>query len=83
MYQVSVGAKRTKSREDLSLSLTRLLFLLAATVRLTAGLLPLLEPRMGIKPTMTKRTSPPREHSFSSSQPQKEKQTERARKEKK
>ena len=45
---------------------TRLLFLLAATVRLTAGLLPLLEPRMGIKPTMTKRTSPPREHSFSS-----------------
>jgi hypothetical protein len=62
---------------------TRLLFLLAATVRLTAGLLPLLEPRKGIKPTTTKRTSPPREHSFSSSQPQKEKQTERARKEKK
>ena len=62
---------------------TRLLFLLVATVRLTAGLLPLLEPRMGIKPTTTKRTSPPREHSFSSSQPQKEKQTERARKEKK
>src|SRR5271169_6395055 len=43
---------------------TRLLFLLAATVRLTAGLLPLLEPRMGIKPTTTKRTSPPREHSL-------------------
>jgi hypothetical protein len=62
---------------------TRLLFLVAATVRLTAGLLPLLEPRMGIKSTMTKRTSPPREHSFSSIQPQKEKQTERARKEKK
>ncbi len=62
---------------------TRLLFLLAATVRLTAGLLPLLEPRMGIKPTTTKRTSPPCEHSFSSSQLQKEKQTERARKEKK
>jgi hypothetical protein len=35
-----------------------------ATVRLTAGLLPLLEPRMGIKPTTTKRTSPPREHSL-------------------
>jgi hypothetical protein len=62
---------------------TRLLFLLAATVRLTAGFLPLLEPRMGIKPTTTKRTSPPCEHSFSSSQLQKEKQTERARKEKK
>jgi hypothetical protein len=44
---------------------TRLLFLLlVATVRLTAGLLPLLEPRMGIKPTTTKRTSPPREHSL-------------------
>ena len=42
---------------------TRLLFLLAATVRLTASLLPLLEPRMGIKPTTTKRTSPTREHS--------------------
>jgi hypothetical protein len=62
---------------------TTLLFLLAATVRVTAGLLPLLEPRMGIKPTTTKRTSPPREHSFSSSQPQKEKQIKRARKEKK
>ena len=56
--------------------------LLAATVRSTTGLLPLLEPRMGIKPTTTKRTLPPREHSFSSSQPQKEKQTGRARKEK-
>jgi hypothetical protein len=62
---------------------TRLLFLLAATVRVTAGLLPLLEPRMGIKATMTKRTSPLRKHSFSSSQPQKETQTERTRKEKK
>jgi hypothetical protein len=62
---------------------TRLLLLLAATVRLTTGLLPLLEPRMGIKPTTTKRTPPPREHSLSSSQPQKEKQTGRARKEKK
>jgi hypothetical protein len=43
---------------------TRLLFLLAATVRLTTSLLPLLEPRMGMKPTTTKRTSPPREHSL-------------------
>ena len=59
---------------------TRLLFLLAATVRLTAGFLPLLEPRMGIKPTMTKRTSPPCEHSFSSSQLQKEKQTRASKK---
>jgi hypothetical protein len=63
---------------------TRLLLLLAATVRLTTGLLPLLEPRMGIKPTITKRTPPPREHSSSStSEPQEEKQTGRARKEKK
>jgi hypothetical protein len=29
--------------------------------------LPLLEPRIGIKPTTTKRTLPLREHSFSSS----------------
>ena len=36
----------------------------AATVALATGLLPLLEPRMGIKPTATKRTSPPREHTF-------------------
>jgi hypothetical protein len=49
----------------------------------TAGVLPLLEPRMGIKPATTKRTSALREHSFSSRQPQKEKQTERVRKEKK
>lgn len=62
---------------------TRLLLLLAATVRLTTGLLPLLEPRMGIKPTTTKRAPPPREHSFSSSEPEEEKQTGRARKEKK
>jgi hypothetical protein len=62
---------------------TRLLFLLAATVRLTAGFLPLLEPRMGIKPTTTKRTPPLREHFFSSSESQEEKQTGRARKEKK
>src|SRR6201981_50088 len=38
--------------------------LLAATVALATGLLPLLEPRMGIKPTTTKRTSPPREHTL-------------------
>ena len=38
--------------------------LLAATVCSTTGLLPLLEPRMGMKPTSTKRTSPPREHTF-------------------
>jgi hypothetical protein len=63
--------------------LTGLLLLLAATVRLTTGLLPLLEPRMGIKPTTTKRTPPLREHFFSSSEPQEEKQTGRARKEKK
>jgi hypothetical protein len=36
--------------------------LLAATVALATGLLPLPEPRMGIKPTTTNRTSPPREH---------------------
>ena len=28
------------------------------------GLLPLLEPRMGMKPTTTERTPPPREHTF-------------------
>jgi hypothetical protein len=44
--------------------------------------LPLLEPRRGMKPTTTKRTPPPREHSFSCSEPQEEKQTGRARKEK-
>jgi hypothetical protein len=38
--------------------------LLAATVALATGLLPLLEPRMGINPTTTKRTSPPREHTL-------------------
>ena len=41
-----------------------LLLLLAATVRTTTGLLPLLEPRMGMKPTTTKRTPPPRKHIF-------------------
>ena len=38
--------------------------LLAATVRSTTGLLPLLEPRMGMKPMTTERTSAPREHIF-------------------
>ena len=33
------------------------------------GLLPLLEPRMGMKPTTTERTSPPRKHIFPSSKP--------------
>jgi hypothetical protein len=33
------------------------------------GLLPLLEPRMGMKPTTTERTPPPREHIFPSSKP--------------
>jgi len=42
--------------------------LLAATVRTTTGLLPLLEPRMGMKPTTTKRTPPPRKHIFPSSE---------------
>jgi|SRR5271169_2838401 len=44
--------------------LTGFLLLLAATVRLATSLLSLLEPRMGIKPTTTKRTPPPPEHSF-------------------
>jgi len=39
-----------------------LLFL--TTLGPTTGLLPLLEPRMGMKPTSTKRTSSPREHTF-------------------
>jgi|SRR5690348_16507797 hypothetical protein len=42
--------------------------LLAATVRLTTGLLPLLESRMGMKPATTERTPPPQEHVFSSSE---------------
>ena len=45
---------------------------LAATVRTTTGLLPLLEPRMGMKPTTTKRTPPPRKHIFPSSEPVRE-----------
>jgi hypothetical protein len=39
----------------------------AATVCSTTGLLPLLEPRMGMKPTTTERTPPPRKHIFPSS----------------
>ena len=62
---------------------TRLLFLLAATVRLTAGFLPLLEPRMRIKPTMTKRTSPPCDHSSPPVNFRRRSKQERARKEKK
>jgi hypothetical protein len=59
------------------------LLLLAATVRSTTGLLPLLEPRMGMKPATTERTPSPREHTFPSLEPLKQKETERARKEKK
>ena len=43
--------------------------LLAATVLSTTGSLPLLEPRMGMKPTTTERTPPPRNHIFPSSEP--------------
>jgi len=42
----------------------RLSLLLAATVHSTTGFLPLLEPRMGMKPTTTERTPPLREHTF-------------------
>ena len=44
--------------------LIELALLLLAAFRLTAGLLPLFEPRVGMKPTTTERTSPPREHTF-------------------
>src|SRR6516162_3594469 len=44
-----------------------LLFLTALAP--ATGLLPLLEPRMGMKPTTTERTPPPREHIFPSSKP--------------
>ena len=43
--------------------------LLAATVCSTTGLLQLLELRMGMKPTTTERTPPPRKHIFPSSEP--------------
>jgi hypothetical protein len=38
--------------------------LLAATVGPTTGLLPLVEPWIGIKPATTERTSPPRGHAI-------------------
>src|SRR3982074_2292671 len=38
--------------------------LLLAALRSATGLLPLLEPRMGMKPTTTERTPPSREHAF-------------------
>src|SRR5215472_2480389 len=49
--------------------LIRLSLLHAATVCSTTGLLPLLEPRMGMKPTTTERTPPPRKHIFPSTKP--------------
>jgi len=57
--------------------------LLAATVRSTTGLLPLLEPRMGMKPTTTERTPPPRKHIFPSSEPVREETQTEAGKERK
>src|SRR5215469_9203057 len=39
--------------------------LLPAAFSSTTGLLPLLEPRMGMKPATTERAPPPREHTFS------------------
>jgi hypothetical protein len=45
-------------------SLIELPLLLLATLGPTTGLLPLFEPRMGMKPTTTERTSPPWEHTF-------------------
>jgi len=38
--------------------------LLVAAGRLAAGFLPLLEPRMGMKPATTESTPPPPEHTF-------------------
>src|SRR5258708_16646339 len=52
-------------------------------VRSTRGLLPRLEPRMGMKRATTERTPSPREHTFPSHEPRKQKETEGARKEKK
>jgi hypothetical protein len=49
--------------------------LLAATIRSTTGFLPLLEPRMGMKPTTTERAPAPQEHIFPSSEPPGKKQT--------
>jgi len=56
------------------------LLLLLATFRLTTGFLPLLEPRMGTKPTTTERTPPPREHTFPSSESLEEKQNRAGKK---
>jgi hypothetical protein len=61
----------------------RLSLLLAATVRSTTGLLPLLEPRMGMKPPTTERTPPPREHTFPPVNLWRKKQTEAGKKRKK
>jgi hypothetical protein len=61
-------------------SLIAFRLLLAATFGATTGLLPLFEPRMGMKPATTERTPPPREHSFPSRELPKEKQN-RTRKE--
>ena len=49
--------------------------LLAATLRLTTGLLPLFKPRVGMKPTTTERTPSPWEHTFPSRDHLEEKQT--------
>ena len=57
--------------------------LLAATVPSTTGLLPLLEPRMGMKPTTTERTPPPRKHVFPSSERVREETQTEAGKERK
>jgi hypothetical protein len=55
--------------------------LLATTLRATTGFLSLVEPWVGMKPTTTERTSPPGEHTVPSSEPLKEKQTQRGKKE--
>ena len=60
--------------------LSGLSLLLATTVRSTTGLLPLLEPRMRMKPTTTERAPPPREHIFLSSEPLRKKQTKAGKK---
>jgi hypothetical protein len=57
--------------------------LLTVTVGPATGFLPLLEPRMGMKPTTTERTPSPREHTFPSSECLEEKQNRRERKSKK
>jgi len=57
--------------------------LLAATVQSATGPLPLLEPRMGMKPTTTERTPLPREHTFPPVNLWRRKQNRRERKSKK